>query len=236
VTAYADNDLIEKVYRQLAKVYDVAFGAILQSGRQRAIRAISADRQLRVLEIGIGTALTVPEYPATCTITGLDYSAAMLAKAKKRVSKLGATDRVTLLQGDAAHLPFADGLFDVVFAPYVMSVVTDPVGVGREANRVCRPDGRVVLLNHFSSERPAFATVDRVLSPLTRYVGFRTDLQLMPLLAGAGLRPLTVHSVNAPPIWKLVVCAKGSDPERDMPRGLTPKDRSGSGREPASLR
>lgn len=212
-TAYADNDLIEKVYRQLAKIYDVAFGALLQSGRERAIRAIAADRQLRVLEIGIGTALTVPEYPANCKIVGLDFSAAMLAKATSRIQALGAANRVVLLQADATHLPFADGFFDVVFAPYVMSVVTNPLGVGREANRVCRPDGRVVLLNHFRSERPALATFDRVLSPLTRYAGFRTDLQLMPLLDGAGLRPLSVQTVNVPPIWKLVVCAKGSDPE-----------------------
>lgn len=209
VTAYADNDLIEKVYRQLAKVYDVAFGAILQSGRERAIGAIPTDRMLRVLEIGIGTALTVPEYPDNCRITGLDFSAAMLTRARKRIAKLGVGDRVVLLQGDAAHLPFGDNYFDIVFAPYVMSVVTDPLGVGREANRVCRPDGRVLLLNHFRSERPAFAAVDRVLSPLTRYIGFRTDLQLMPLVAGAGLRPLSVQNVNVPPIWKLVVCAKG---------------------------
>ncbi len=162
VTAYADNDLVEKVYRQLAKVYDVAFGAILQSGRERAIRAISTDRTLRVLEIGIGTALTVPEYPDNCKIIGLDFSAAMLARARKRIAKLGVVDRVALLQGDAAHLPFGDGYFDIVFAPYVMSVVTDPLGVGREANRVCRPDGKVVLLNHFRSDRPALATLDRV--------------------------------------------------------------------------
>ena len=209
VTAHADNDLVEKVYRQLAKVYDVAFGAILQSGRARAIRAISTDRALRVLEIGIGTALTVPEYPDNCKIIGLDFSAAMLARARTRIAKLGVVDRVALLQGDAAHLPFGDGSFDIVFAPYVMSVVTDPLGVIREASRVCRPDGKVVLLNHFRSDRPAFAALDRVLSPLTRYVGFRTDLQLTPLLAGAGLRPLSVHNVNVPPIWKLVVCAKG---------------------------
>ena len=220
VTGYADNDLIDKVYRQLAKVYDVAFGAILQSGRERAIRTIPTDRKLRVLEIGIGTGLTVPGYPDNCKIIGLDYSAAMLTKARKRIARLGAVDRVALLQGDAAHLPFSDDYFDVVFAPYVMSVVTDPLGVGREANRVCRPDGRILLLNHFRSERPAFAAVDRVLSPLTRYVGFRTDLQLAPLLAGAGLRPLSVQTVNVPPIWKLVVCAK---------------DRSGNRREPVSL-
>jgi phosphatidylethanolamine/phosphatidyl-N-methylethanolamine N-methyltransferase len=211
VSAYADNDLVEKVYRQLAKIYDVAFGAILQSGRERAIRAISTDCSLRVLEIGIGTALTVPEYPDHCKIIGLDFSAAMLVKAKKRIAALGAADRVALLQADAAHLPFADGYFDVVFAPYVMSVVTDPLGVGREAHRVCRPDGRVVLLNHFRSELRAVAQIEKVVSPLTRYVGFRTDLQLKPLLAGAGLRPLSVQNVNVPPLWKLVVCAKDGD-------------------------
>ena len=211
-TAYADNNLVEKAYERLAKVYDFAFGAILHSGRERAMRAIPTDRRLRVLEIGIGTALTVPEYPDNCKIIGLDFSAAMLSQARKRIASLGVVERVALLQGDAAHLPFGDNDFDIVFAPYVMSVVTDPLGVGREANRVCRPDGRVVLLNHFRSERPALAALDRVWSPLTRYVGFRTDLQLMPLLAGAGLRPLSVQNVNVPPIWKLVICAKGSDP------------------------
>ena len=218
VTAYADNDLVEKVYRQLAKIYDVAFGVILQSGRERAIRAIPTDRRLRVLEIGIGTGLTVPEYPATCKIVGLDFSAAMLVKARKRIAKLDVTDRVALLQADAAHLPFANDYFDIVFAPYVMSVVTDPLGVGREANRVCRRDGRVVLLNHFRSELPAVAKVERVISPLTRFVGFRTDLQLMPLLAGAGLRPLSVQSVNVPPWWKLVVCVKKSTGEQEVRR------------------
>lgn len=207
-TAYADNDLVEKVYHQLAKVYDVAFGAILHSGRERAIRRLPTDRTVRVLEIGIGTALTVPEYPDNCRIVGLDFSAAMLVKAQQRIARLGVVDRVALIQADAAHLPFADDHFDIVFAPYVMSVVTDPLGVGREANRVCRADGRVLLLNHFRSEHSVVAGVERVLSPLTRYVGFRTDLQLMPLLAGAGLRPLSVQSVNVPPWWKLVVCAK----------------------------
>lgn len=219
VTAYADNnDRVDRVYRQLAKVYDVAFGAILHSGRERAIRAIPTDRKLRVLEIGIGTALTVPEYPANCRIVGLDFSAAMLVKARKRIAKLGVTDRVALLQADATHLPFADDYFDIVFAPYVMSVVTDPLGVGREANRVCRTDGRIVLLNHFRSELPAVAKVERALSALTRYVGFRTDLQLMPLLAGAGLRPLSVQSVNVPPWWKLVVCVKKQTGEQEVRR------------------
>lgn len=207
-TAHTDNDLVEKVYRQLAKIYDVAFGAVLQSGRERAIRALPSGRKLRVLEIGIGTALTLPEYPATCEIIGLDFSSAMLEKAKRRVAALGATGRVALVQADATHLPFADGFFDVVFAPYVMSVVSNPIGVAREANRVCHPEGRVVLLNHFGSEQPAVAHLERFVSPLTRYVGFRTDLQLKPLLEDAGLRPLSVQNVNVPPLWKLVVCAK----------------------------
>jgi phosphatidylethanolamine/phosphatidyl-N-methylethanolamine N-methyltransferase len=207
-TVTVTNEFNQAVYRRLATIYDVAFGPILQSGRERAIRAIPADRDLAVLEAGIGTALTVAAYPAGCRVTGIDLSAEMLAQARRRVSKLGVAGRVNLVRADAARLPFDDGAFDAVVAPYVLSVVSDPVRVGRELGRVCRPDGRVVLLNHFGSESATGAAIDRWLSPLTSHVGFRTDLRLKPLLREAGLKPLSIQAVNVPPMWTLVLCVK----------------------------
>jgi phosphatidylethanolamine/phosphatidyl-N-methylethanolamine N-methyltransferase len=93
----------------------------------------------------------------------------------------------------------------VVYAPYVISVVPDPVQVGRELRRVCKPNGRVVLLNHFQHE-PEPVWFERLLAPLAEPLGFKSDVALSPLLASSGLRPLSIQPVNVPPIWKLVVC------------------------------
>ena len=109
---------------------------------------------------------------------------------------------------DAGRLSFAADAFDVVYAPYVMSVVPDPVRVALEMRRVCHPNGRIVLLNHFRSGGRFAARLERAISPLTRHLGFRADLDLCALLAAAGLTPLAIERVNVPPIWSLVICGK----------------------------
>ena len=113
-----------------------------------------------------------------------------------------------LLQADGAQLPFEDETFDVVLVPYVMSVVPDPLSVGRELRRVCRASGQIIILNHFLSQDSLGAKLERWISPLTSRIGFRTDLSLHWLLTGAGLKPVDVSAVNLPPIWKLVTCVK----------------------------
>jgi phosphatidylethanolamine/phosphatidyl-N-methylethanolamine N-methyltransferase len=129
----------------------------------------------------------------------------MLERARERIAR----DRlrhVELHEMDAARLTFAADAFDVVYAPYVMSVVPDPVRVALEMRRVCRPNGRIVLLNHFRSRHASVARVERAISPLTRYLGFRADLDLRALLAATRLTPLAIEKVNLPRIWSLVVC------------------------------
>ena len=203
------NALVTQAYARLAHVYDLFFGAILQPGRERAVRAIQSKPGLRVLELGIGTGLTAPLYSRDWTVVGVDLSPAMLRQAQKRLIQLGLTQTVTLLEADGAHLPFDDDSFDVVLVPYVMSVVPDPLNVGRELRRVCRPAGQIILLNHFLSQDSLGARFERWISPVTRRIGFRTDLSLPWLLAGAGLTLIEVASVNMPPIWKVVTCVKG---------------------------
>jgi len=203
------NALVQQAYDRLARVYDLFFGAILQPGRKRAVRAIRSKPGLRVLELGIGTGLTAPLYSRDWTVVGVDLSPAMLAQAYKRITALGLHDSVTLLEADGAQLPFDDESFDVVLVPYVMSVVPDPLSVGRELRRVCRTTGQIILLNHFLSQDSFGARLERWISPVTRGIGFRTDLSLPWLLAGAGLTVSEVVSVNMPPIWKLVTCVKG---------------------------
>ncbi|MBI2187152.1 MAG: methyltransferase domain-containing protein [Acidobacteria bacterium] len=188
-------------------VYDLIFGAPLHPGRVAAVAALGIGPGDQVLEVGTGTALTAALYPRACRVTAVDLSASMLRRAKARVVRRGLT-HVRLLASDATHLTFADASFDRVLAPYVISVVPDPLQALREMRRVCRPGGRIVILNHFRSARPLMADVERALSPLTRHIGFRADVDLPPLLEAAGLRTVRIQKVNWPPIWSAVTCAR----------------------------
>jgi len=205
-----ENATVARAYQRWSHVYDFAFGSVLQAGRRQALRAMELQEGHQLLEVGIGTGLTLPLYPPGPAIVGVDYSPAMLARARRRVARMDAPTRIQLMQADAARLPFENASFDLVYAPYVMSVVPDPLLVARELRRVCRPDGRVVLLNHFRRE-PAPAWFERLLAPLSAPLGFKSDLALSPLLAASGLEPLSIESVNVPAIWKLVVCAPSAD-------------------------
>ena len=115
---------------------------------------------------------------------------------------------VRLLQMDATSLSFPDDSFDIVYAPYLISVVPDPVAVAREMRRVCRPGGRIIILNHFRSSNPVMSWGERMLSPFTVHIGFKSDLDLPAFLAQAGLQPVSIEKVNIPRIWSLVTCIK----------------------------
>lgn len=201
------NELIQLEYDRLAGIYDFVFGAILQPGRERAIHAMPLEAGTRVLELGIGTGLTIPLYPRGWHVAGVDLTASMLKKARTR-SRQSRGARITLVRADAALLPFADDSFDAVLVPYTISVVPAPLRVVLELRRVCRATGRIILLNHFLSDHPIGSRLERSISPITRRVGFRSDLPLRPLLAKAGLRLVSVERVNVPPLWKLVTCVK----------------------------
>jgi phosphatidylethanolamine/phosphatidyl-N-methylethanolamine N-methyltransferase len=201
------NALVQRAYDRIAKVYDFFFGAILQPGRERAVRTIQSKPGLRVLELGIGTGLTAPLYSSEWWVVGVDLSPAMLMQARKRIAELG-LESVQLVHADGARLPFDDESFDVVLVPYVMSVVPDPIGVGRELRRVCRQAGQIILLNHFLSQDSLGAKFERWISPLTTRIGFRTDLSLQWLLTGAGLTAVSIMTVNVPRMWTLVTCIK----------------------------
>ncbi|MBI3492609.1 MAG: methyltransferase domain-containing protein [Acidobacteria bacterium] len=202
-----ENDFVERVYHNLASIYDFTFGPALHPGRVDAIERMGIRPGDRVLEVGVGTGINAALYPGDCSVTGIDFSSQMLVKARRRVARKGVRN-VRLLEMDAANLKFADDTFDIVYAPYVISVVPDPVAVTREMYRVCRPGGRIVILNHFRSKSRLGAWLERIIAPFTLYLGFKSDLDLPAFLVQADLKPVSIEKVNVPRIWSLVTCVK----------------------------
>ncbi len=205
--AVVENDFVAKVYENIAWAYDYTFGPTLHTGRLQAIQRMGIRPGDSVLEVGVGTGINAPLYPRDCNVTGIDFSSSMLEKARERVVRNDVRN-IRLLEMDAADLRFADNSFDIVYAPYLISVVPDPVAVALEMRRVCRPGGRVIVLNHFRSANALVARVERLISPLTIHIGFKSDLDLPGFLAQAELKPVSIEKVNLPPIWSLVTCIK----------------------------
>jgi phosphatidylethanolamine/phosphatidyl-N-methylethanolamine N-methyltransferase len=206
VTA-VENDFVARVYENLASVYDFTFGPALHAGRMQALERMGIKAGDRILEVGVGTGINADLYPRDCSVIGIDLSSSMLEKARDRVVRKGIR-HVRLLEMDAADLRFADDTFDIVYAPYLISVVPDPVAVAREMRRVCRPGGRIVILNHFRSAGRVAAWLERVIAPFTLYLGFKSDLDLPAFLVQAELKPISIEKVNVPRIWSLVTCEK----------------------------
>jgi phosphatidylethanolamine/phosphatidyl-N-methylethanolamine N-methyltransferase len=202
-----ENDFVESVYEKIAKVYDLTFGPTLHPGRLIALEGMGIKPGDRILEVGVGTGINAPLYPRNCHVTGIDFSAKMLARARERVENKGVRN-VRLLEMDAANLSFPDNSFDIVYAPYVISVVSDPVRVVREMRRVCKPGGKFIVLNHFKSPNPLDAKMERAISPFTVHIGFKADLDLPGFLAQADLKPVSIRKVSFPRIWSLVTFHK----------------------------
>jgi len=202
-----ENDFVSDVYHRISSWYDLFFGPTLHAGRLEAIQKLPIQSGDEILEVGVGTGINATLYPKDCSVKGIDFSAAMLRKASKRISANNVKN-VELIEMDAVALEFDDESFDLVYAPYVISVVTDPIKVVREMYRVCRVGGHVVVLNHFRSEHPMLSKLEKVLSPLTVHIGFRADLDLSGFLSQANLDPISVEKVNIPKMWSLITFRK----------------------------
>lgn len=194
---------VERVYAALARVYDGFFDWALAPGRLRAVGKVPAGTDAQVLEIGVGTGLSLPHYPADCRVLGVDISPAMLERARRRVEQLG-HDGIRLRHMDARSLTLEDASFDWVLAPYVMSVVPDPERVMSEMARVCRPGGTIVVVNRFGSRFPPMRWIERGLTPISQWLGFRLDLQLERLTGTADISLERVERVNLGGLWRLV--------------------------------
>jgi phosphatidylethanolamine/phosphatidyl-N-methylethanolamine N-methyltransferase len=205
VEGIMDLHKVERVYSNYAGFYDHIFGRIFHESRESAVRRLNVKPGERILEVGIGTGLSLPLYPRDCRVVGIDLSAGMLEKARTRKQKHGLV-HVELYRMDAGKMEFDDDSFDTIMAAYVVTAVPDYRKVVSEMVRVCRPGGRIIMLNHFSNGNKLIAAVEKVISPLCKHLGFRTDLSLKTVLEGTSLLVARKEKVNPLRFWRLVEC------------------------------
>lgn len=197
----------ERIYSSYSGVYDYLFDTILQPGRRRAIEALAIRNGDKILEVGVGTGLSLPLYPSGCRVTGIDISAPMLEKAAEKVEDLG-LDHVDLQLMSADRLEWSDGTFDKVLLPYVITCVEHPDRVIREVHRVCRTGGRILFLGHFRSTRRPVAWMEKRLTPLTIRLGFVLDLPMETVIESGLFEIVAIERVNLLGLWSLVTCLK----------------------------
>jgi len=179
-----DKETITKAYARWAPVYDLVFGPVFERGRKIAIQA--AERiGGRILEVGVGTGISLPDYARTNRLVGVDISEPMLRKAQERVAEHGLSNVEALAVMDAAHLGFPDASFDVVVAQYVITAVPDPEATLDEFKRVLKPGGEIVLVNHIGAEAGLWRAIEQWFSPMARKLGWRPEFPWARLSAWA---------------------------------------------------
>lgn len=194
-------EAVKAAYRRYANIYDALFGPVLQPGRKAVIEALGCKPGERVLEVGVGTGLSLPMYPASVRITGIDLSHEMLERARTRVARHALANVEGLLEMDAEAMSFADASFDKVVAMYVVSVTDRPAQLLHELQRVCKPQGDIFIVNHVRSDNPVVGAVERSLARFANQLGFHPDFELRSLVNGS-FRVEHVSSINF--FWKVM--------------------------------
>jgi phosphatidylethanolamine/phosphatidyl-N-methylethanolamine N-methyltransferase len=191
-----DIRAVEQAYRRYARFYDVCFGAVFQPGRRAVVDRMDCGPGERILEVGVGTGLSLPLYPEDVNVVGIDISRHMLDQARIRRARCGLENATELMVMDAENMGFRDDSFDKVVAMYVASVVPDPERLVDEMRRVCKPGGQIFMVNHFHSPNPVLGGFERLLAPLSRQLGFRPDFSLDRFLGQTGLDAMNIRPVN----------------------------------------
>ncbi len=193
-----------KLYAEFAPLYDKVFGKIFYSRLREVIERLRIPRGAKVLEVGAGTGTSFPAYPRHCEVTGIDLAPDMLARAKQKIIENG-WGHLKVMEMDALNLDFADNSFDYVMAFHVVTVVPDPIRMIAEAKRVCRPGGRIVIVNHFTSDFPVLGSLTEALDPVTRHLGWRTNLRLKPFIRSTELTTERIYKLSKLSLYTVLV-------------------------------
>jgi phosphatidylethanolamine/phosphatidyl-N-methylethanolamine N-methyltransferase len=198
-----EDEAIIKAYKRYARNYDLIFGKIFAHGRRLLMNKMNCRSGDSVLEVGIGTGLTLPFYSDEVKVTGIDISPDMLQVAKKHLNGNGSSKRSLFLM-DAQQMSFADNTFDKVAAMYVVSVVPQPKTLVAEMKRVCKPGGDIFILNHFSNHSLLPRMVETVMLPFQNLIGFSPRLSMEWLINNMGIPVVGVDPVNLFGYWTLI--------------------------------
>lgn len=200
-------EAVKAAYRRYANVYDALFGPVLQPGRKAVMQALECRPGERVLEVGVGTGLSLPLYPPFVRVTGVDLSREMLEKARTRVRRRQLANVEALHEMDAEAMDFPDASFDKIVAMYVVSVVEKPARLLSELHRVCKPQGEIFIVNHVRSAHPLVGAVEKSLGRFSNQLGFHPDFELHDLVNGSG-RVEHISNVNF--FWKVMRVRNGT--------------------------
>lgn len=194
-----------KLYQRLAPMYDAIWPAIASRRMGEAIEALDIAAGSRVLEVGVGTGISLKHYPLDCEIMGVDLSESMLAEAQQRIEQRH-WSHVEVQPMNAEQLEFEDDQFDVVTSFHTISVVSDPSRMMSEVVRVCRPGGHILILNHFRSPNPVIASVVDRAGGWTRRLGWRTDLDSGKILEELPLAVNNRYKTNPFSLFTILQC------------------------------
>jgi phosphatidylethanolamine/phosphatidyl-N-methylethanolamine N-methyltransferase len=209
-----------KIYDIHSMFYDATFGRLVKRRIERAIEHMNISDTDVVLDLGIGTGVSLNYYPNRGRIFGIDLSAGMLREARKKIRERG-LDHATVFQADALKLPFADNSFDHVFISHVISVVSDPFKLVQEAQRVAKEGARIVIVNHFQSTNRFIAMVEKWLCPLCTKLGWRSDLALQDLIRQTGVCIDYRYKLDNIDLWETVVITNNKSAIQHQTRRAT---------------
>lgn len=196
------SEVIKKRYNRTSKFYDLMDRMIKEELRRKAL----SQAEGKVLEVGVGTGANLSLYSPGCEVTGIDFSPGMLSKARDKASSLGLKN-VELLEMDAQNMSFPDNTFDTVVATCVFCSVPDPVRGLMEVKRVCKPTGRIILLEHVRSESPVFGLLMDIINPVAvRMVGANINRRTIENVKMAGINISQVQDVQGK-LVKLIIAA-----------------------------
>ena len=195
-----------RTYRLFSGSYDIVFGPVFHPGRKAAVRIANDRPGQRILEVGVGTGLSLPYFRPDSRVTGIDVSAEMLEKARRRTARLALDQVEGLHVMDAENLEFDDNSFDAVLALYVASVVPSPARFAAEMRRVCIPGGTIVVVNHFTSDNLLLRLMEKRLAHVARHIGFHADFPFDRFQQESALSIREVQPSNLFGYWKLLRC------------------------------